>query len=354
MGNAELDSIMQEHIEQFNNSIIELDFNKTPVGLFNGKMGISIYFYHQAKLSRNKTYEQFADKLLDSVYTQIQNKWTIDLENGLLGICWGILHLIENGFVKGNPNYILKDLDDKIFSSIYYSLMNGKTDLKIEDLIIIVHCSLYFCKRLTDKRLSANERLLFKQLIIRSINTIEAAVEVEKMAEPFPFSPLTYFPFIYFLLVDQVYQLDFYTYKMDKVCDEWSGRLLSSYPLLNSHRLILSYAMESVNKYNNLNSWAKHISLLKQQTDISCIISTEFRNKNLLIHNGLSGFYILSKNKDFFNNILMNDMKKKLSTTVLWTDFNNGNEDTKLKLAGLISGLSGLILTYFEINNRQQ
>jgi hypothetical protein len=351
---TELDTIMQRRIELFNNYIMGRDIEKIPLGLFHGKTGISIYFYNQACIFGNKKYERFADKLLDTVYSQIHNGLPFDLENGIVGICWGLLYLIDNGFVKGNPNYVLKDLDDKIFSTLYFSLLTDRKNTSLDEVNTIVHCALYFCKRLLNKRLSANERNLFKQIIIWSINKIELSSEVGKMIEPFPFSPYNYFPFIYLLLINRVYELDFYTYKIEKVCDEWSDRLLSSYPLLQSYRLLLAQAMEGIHKYRNFSNWKKHISLLKQQTDMEHIISTEFRNRNVFINDGLSGFYFLEKGNNTLNDILKEEIKKKLSTSEIWIDFENGCENVKKTYSGLISGIPGLISTYLDIKTTQQ
>jgi len=179
-------------IEQFNLFVMQQDIDQLPIGLFEGKMGLAIYFYHQARLTNEKRYKTFANKLLNSMYEQIHSKLPVDLKSGLTGICFGILYLIETGFIKGNPNFVLKDLDDKIINTLYFSYFFDNQHIPSDDLKIIAHCLLYLCKRLTDNKLSKNEKHIFEQIVIRAVNKIETAISTEKMAEPWLFSQYDY------------------------------------------------------------------------------------------------------------------------------------------------------------------
>jgi hypothetical protein len=341
---------MQQRIEKFNAFVMQQDIDKIPVGLFCGKTGLSIYFYHQALICNDKKYEHFAGKLLDSVYRQVHDASPVDLEKGLTGICAGILYLIENGFVKGNPNYVLKDLDDKIFSELYFNLLNEKQNVTLRELKAIVHSALYFCKRLADSGISLNEKELLEQIIIRAINRIEiiAVTVSDTMSEPFLFSPFDYFPALYFTLIHRVYELGFYAYKVQKVCDEWTDRLLSTMPLLKSHRLLLAAAMENVNRYCNLPQWKEHINLLRYNIDIETTIQTDFRNKNLSIMDGLAGFYLFLQE----NSLLTDGAKKLVSGRIadseVWMNFDKGDDNKKLLFIGLTNGLPGAIQVYLK------
>jgi len=342
--------IMNKNIEIFNNFVMNQNIEKMPIGLFYGKMGLSIYHYHQARLTDDNKHKVFADKLLNSVIRHINDdELPINLDSGLTGICWGIIYLIENGFVEGSANYTLKDLDDKIFKMLYIFLQR-KTDISSDDIKIIVHCALYYCKRLTDKRLFKNEKELFKQIIIKIINKVESSFKTIIIKEPFIFSPFDYIPFIYLSLIKKVYEFSFYTYKTEKVCDEWSDYLISSYPLLQTHKFLLSNAMKEVNKYCNLPHWDRHIDLLKQQTNMEYIISIEFRNRNILLQDGLAGFYLIAKrtNPSIISNF-EKQIKERLATSELWDDFYKADNKEKMGFISLINGLSGVILAYQNI-----
>jgi len=345
-----MDTIMQERIERFNQFIISQDIEKMPIGLFNGKMGLCIYFYHQARYFGNKDYQKFALNLLESVYNKVNNSLPIDMENGLTGICNGIIYLIDNKFVKGNPNSILTDLDDKIFSTLYFIFLSDGATSNLENLNVIVNCSLYFCRRLSDDRLSINERGLMQQIVIRSINKIESTLGVDKMIETFPFSPFGYFPYIYFKLIAEVYRLDFFSHKTKKICDEWTDRLLSLFPLLQSHRVLLAESMSKTNRYYNSNRWHEYIMLLNSNSDINYIIKEEFRDKNMLIKNGLCGFYSIIQNRSI-DIELKNLVRDRILNTDCWVEYEKAIDTEKLNYVSLMSGLSGIILTYQKVTN---
>lgn len=101
-------------LDRVSNHLIinSLFFNN--IGLYNGKMGIAIFFYHYSRYSNNSLYSNFADLLIDNILEEIHDQMYYDLEDGLCGIGWGIEYLISNGFVEGDSSEILYDIDQKI------------------------------------------------------------------------------------------------------------------------------------------------------------------------------------------------------------------------------------------------
>ena len=84
------------------------------VGLYHGKMGIAISFYHYAMFTQNDIYQRFADELIDQIYHSVHLNLPIDMENGLCGIAWGFCHLLRHGFLEGDATDVLEDIDQKI------------------------------------------------------------------------------------------------------------------------------------------------------------------------------------------------------------------------------------------------
>lgn len=84
------------------------------LGLFHGKMGIAIFFYHYARYADISVYEDFAGELLDEIYEDIHRGISFDFENGLCGIGWGIEYLLQNKYIEGDSDEILEDIDRKI------------------------------------------------------------------------------------------------------------------------------------------------------------------------------------------------------------------------------------------------
>lgn len=83
-------------------------------GLFHGKMGIVLFFAHYGRYSGDKLYDQFAGKLLDEIYEDITTEMPVNLESGLCGIGWGVEYLVQGGFMKGNTDDILEEIDLRI------------------------------------------------------------------------------------------------------------------------------------------------------------------------------------------------------------------------------------------------
>ena len=84
------------------------------LGLLTGKMGIVIFFFHYSRYTNDTTYEEFAGELLDEIYNEIHTETPVGFASGLCGIAWGILYLIEKGFVDADPNEVLSDIDQAI------------------------------------------------------------------------------------------------------------------------------------------------------------------------------------------------------------------------------------------------
>jgi len=84
------------------------------LGLMNGKMGISIFFYHYYRFSKKKIYKKYADELVTEIYDEIDLKYPTNFSDGLAGIAWGIEYLIRNKFVVADSDELLGDLDRQI------------------------------------------------------------------------------------------------------------------------------------------------------------------------------------------------------------------------------------------------
>lgn len=84
------------------------------IGLFDGKMGIVLFFMNYSRYTGCKRYEKFAGELIDEIYAEIRIDCSSNFGNGLAGIAWGMEYLIRNGFVMADPNEILEEVDNRI------------------------------------------------------------------------------------------------------------------------------------------------------------------------------------------------------------------------------------------------
>ncbi len=80
-------------------------------GLWNGRLGLSLFFYLLWRHTGNHWYEEFAGELLDRVCNGLSNRLPVHFADGLCGTGWGIEWLREAGFIEGDTDDILEEVD---------------------------------------------------------------------------------------------------------------------------------------------------------------------------------------------------------------------------------------------------
>ena len=129
------------------------------LGLYNGKMGIVLFFAHYARFVNNSVLEDFMGELLDEIYEEIDEQQSIDLKNGLCGIGWGILYLLKHKFVEGVPSIILKNIDYQIINSriTYKDINELGLDFYIKERIMADDYNEYYHKYIRFLKKSKSE-----------------------------------------------------------------------------------------------------------------------------------------------------------------------------------------------------
>ncbi|MDR2233833.1 MAG: hypothetical protein LBE56_12045 [Tannerella sp.] len=343
-----LGKTMYERIEKFNKAALRLDFSQLPTGLYHGKMGLCVYFYELADLISEEKYRFIAEKLFDDIVTQIAETVKIDPPEGLTGICMAVNFLINSGYINGNPNHVLKDFDNKILKSLLF-LYIPEFNPDIDRLQKVLGSLSYLTVRLQNTRLTKNERDIMKGVIIEIINKFES-LNIDKFTEPAHFSITEYFISHYLQLLQRIYRLDFYNYKIEKIIDGFSFRLLSLYPMYQANRLSLSSLMQELNTLlGGITGWDRHIELLQQNIDVSWIIN-DFRNKDMSFERGLCGFYFLLR-KIGLNRKYQDQFIHKIEISDNWNHYLELDNDY-IHTFSLYSGAPGVILTYLHLLNR--
>lgn len=132
------------------------------LGLFHGKMGIVLFFCHYARYSGNSDYDAFAGELMEEIYEDITTNISADFENGLSGIGWSCLYLLNQGLMNGDIDEILTDTDLRIMEQDPARI----TDFSFrKGLGGISH---YVCCRLNANLLSGKKQP-FDQLYLKSL-----------------------------------------------------------------------------------------------------------------------------------------------------------------------------------------
>ena len=84
------------------------------MGLWNGKTGMSLFFFLLSRHTGNHWYEEFAGELLDDVCSSLSQQCPVTFADGLCGIGWTIEFLKKEGFIEGDTDDILEEVDKKV------------------------------------------------------------------------------------------------------------------------------------------------------------------------------------------------------------------------------------------------
>lgn len=123
------------------------------LSLFEGKMGMAVFFYFCARYSHNNWYEEFAGEILDDVCGNLHTNLPITFAEGLCGIGWGIEFMKEQKFIEGNTDEILSDIDRQIMERDVRRISDMTFESGLEGIAIYVR------SRIDSSRTVRNEQL---------------------------------------------------------------------------------------------------------------------------------------------------------------------------------------------------
>ena len=316
------------------------------LGLSYGKTGISSYFYLKSRFTGNKEYEHIAGKMIEDVISNIESLKQYDIINGLAGVGLSIDFLIDQKFVKGDSNRILSDIDEELFKQLSYSSYSDKLGFSVQLQILY-----YFIIRLRKQKSGSEYEWLFKELVIRTINSLSEKVIFDIYDEPLTFSVDYLLPQYLFVLSRC---LDLYRDKIGHIIRELSIFLLSKLPLLHSNRLYLLWAISTLNKHIDMKDLKSHCSLLYRELDMTKIMNEEILSRNIYFSDGFPAIYLLIHNlSDYFSQNEIEQYKLAIIEKIIQSPeweylFENDNYFKMNK--GLFNGYCGtsLLLHYHE------
>lgn len=200
--------------------LLNASFIESP-GLLNGKLGITIFFYHYYRYTGNEIYNEFAGELIDQIYEEINTSIPVNFEDGLTGIGWGIEYLVKNRLVDADTDEALAEIDN----TLYRRRLNSA--ILIDESNSIFGYGLYYLSRLTGHNIDNNDlnTLIKKYHLIFLIDECERIL-IQKSYEKFIAGTLginCLNSFLAFLL--EVHRLRIYPYKTEKLLEALPGLL---------------------------------------------------------------------------------------------------------------------------------
>lgn len=114
---------MDNTIKRIANTIIANLDNSQEIGLFNGKMGISIFLYKYAAYSGEKVYSDIADDLIDEISSKITSDFSPSAMDGIASIGYGFSLLLKEHLLEGDLDDVLFDIDKRLLQNAKSALL---------------------------------------------------------------------------------------------------------------------------------------------------------------------------------------------------------------------------------------
>ena len=145
------------------------------LGLFHGKMGIVIFFYHYSRYTNEPMYELLGENLIENIYENIHKNMPVTMDKGLCGIAWGLCSLLEDNFLEGDVDEILSDIDNKIMERDPIRITDLSFNTGLEGIWCYVQKRIAYAKK-TQRVLPFDEK--YRDEIGKSIQKMGISLKV--------------------------------------------------------------------------------------------------------------------------------------------------------------------------------
>ena len=344
---------MENIIRNYNEWLSRQNTDGMSIGLLDGQMGLCIYWYQQDRLYKDKGYGRLADELLDEVLLRVEKCPVFDFEEGILGIGFGILYLLEHKYVEGKANDILLELDEKIFQQLYFGHI-AKVRKNTHELFNLTWGLLYLAQRMKCGMREIPDSSLYRGVLVKGVNALELSLRDVSIREPLCFSLTNYFTPIYVRLLTEMYRLNLYEDKIDMICKRLWEKLYSLTPCRMGNRMVLGSELESLVDCLGGKSFvcrfSSYIEMLSSGMDISKFLLHGFADRQLSIENGMAGMllYLCSTHTLVNSTIDEKLLDEKIVSSSLWNNWRESHLwDESIRVdTSMYTGLSGIIFSY--------
>ena len=338
-------------LDTINELLIKNALSEDKVGLLNGKLGLSIYFFALARETKKQEYQEILEKLIGEVYDAVdESTFPADFEDGLAGIAWGICYLTRNNFVNADLDEILSEVDDRIYKYLIENIEKLPVNIKQG----ILGYLLYYLYRLGSTTGSGekNNEYVFRMICADLINRLGQRIEEDtfQSREPVLFTVFWDLPVLLMLLAEAK-KLNISPHKIDRILDYLTPVVASLYPSLHSNRLYLLLGMQYILHEVPALGWQAHAGFIRQGIDSSKIIEDECRNLDIMVGDGVSGLAFIGRKLAELTGdaeLLLPEDKitTKIRGSVCWGE-GEFYQEMKNNI-GLCTGLSGIGMLLLE------
>ncbi len=290
-------------------------------GLFYGKAGLAIYYAIMS--NRDKSVKKLYNDFINDILTNVSENTPMTLLNGLFGICISI-DIILKYYKKGNPDYVLQDIDSMIFRK--FNTDQTKDYKNIDNYIdALFYLSYHLKLGLHGKE----RRQLFIQESMVWTDYVYSNLSPYFFEEPLPFYIL-HKPLLFLDSLTCLYSQGIHC---DRICHILNEITYSLYlPTQHANRLALLYIVKKtcITVSGLSDFWFEFADILSNNISMDRIFNNEIKNRQIFFINGVSGIYLLMLgcnqlfeydmfNIDtdyYFRRIMDSDVTKKLKKEI--------------------------------------
>ena len=351
------------------------------VGLFHGKMGISIFFYHLSRNTGKSKYKDYADKLIDEIGLGVTNnsKVSLDFEFGLAGIGCGIEYLIQNEFLEGEANDVLIDLD----ASLRRTIFGFPRHLGISNGLLGLGVYLLFRTQERDNDNLVSLRNLHLLILIigefdRRLKDVNSIIEEPKLGQSncsivsespkidggtYIFDLLWDYPLL-LCFFSELYCENLYDFKVKQILTRLIAPLEEEkvHPKLQANRMFLCVVLMRVKNQLGLRSERDNSELVSKCNKlISSLISSidiEMLNSELDNYSaagfryGISGVFCICKSlldmiEDTHHKELLNGVLDRIRSEKKFVNNKLSSYFFQSRQFGIMDGITGLLISKF-------
>lgn len=339
-------------IEDINKRILSSIDRQSSVGLAHGKMGLCIYFFLLSRKKEYILYRDEAEKMLEDIYEVLSHNTSKDIESGLAGIALGIRYLIQEGFVEGDVNDVLTDIDN----NIYTYLVNIKEQINISlSNFQIIQLLLYYSIRMDDLESNSDNFFIFTELIIILTNIFDNKNFTFLFREECCFTLYNYNLPLCLFVFSRLLNQRIYEYKIKNMLKSMMPLIRAHIPVSGANKLFLLTGLLHLSQVYPCEDLHKYMLSIKQKIAVNDIINRELKNQEIFFSNGILSIYLLLRTIEnkypewtiHYDKTIFYD---RLQKSEAWTSLQKKSFFFDIH-RGLFNGITGVILMLDRIKN---
>ena len=316
--------------------------------LETGFMGSALALFYLYKITKDNKLLNIAEDHLEMMRHTLKNKISLEINNGLSGIGLGITWLVEEKFISGDLNVILKEIDDMIYRYCVESISeyNPKYESTYLDMLIYIAVRINYLKR------ECADYPIFLRLAQMLYDHIYFNISMVFLIEPRP-SNIRYKLFLFVLASWLLYRNgdSYIKRRVANVFNEIYDIIVTIHPFCAVNRFMLHIAINHILPCfnDNIEQWKEYSVSLVNDSFIDQMLDETLDNDMSVFH-GIPYIYLLLKcsNINIPYNVL-NVIKNRIEDALAL--YSNYEDCKKWDYIGL-SGIMGTVVILEDIKLR--